>query len=384
MIRVKKEKKQNKQPIVCIETQMQQLSDMKYWNSLLHWKENLFMPPEISLIICFRNEAAKLPALLQALLCQTFTSFELILVDDFSEDESAETAASILQNSNISTAFISLKQHLGEDFKNTSNKKRGIALALSMCRSNTVLLTDADCTMESRWIESMLTEYRKQQLALAFGPVCFSKGDNLFTRFQEIDLVAMMACTKWTIQHKIPMLGNAANMLFDKSIFLALNGYANNIHLPSGDDIFLLQQFMAAGKPVGFIASADSIVVTHPERTLLGFIQQRIRWAGKSSSYKNNTVKVALLGIYLLNLYVLLLFPLTLLFIVPVWLLLTTFMLKTIVDSFIIYPSLAFFKRKKLIWGMPIFECMHILYVVSIGFLSLKKSYIWKGRQIKQ
>jgi biofilm PGA synthesis N-glycosyltransferase PgaC len=190
------------------------------------------MPPEISLIICFRNEAAKLPALLQALLCQTFTSFELILVDDFSEDGSAETAASILQNSSISTAFINLKQHLGEDFRNTSNKKRGIALALSKCRSNTVLLTDADCTMESRWIESMLTEYRKQQLALAFGPVCFSKGDTLFTRFQEIDLVAMMACTKWTIQHKIPMLGNAANMLFDKSIFLAVEWICQQ-HSPS-------------------------------------------------------------------------------------------------------------------------------------------------------
>jgi glycosyltransferase involved in cell wall biosynthesis len=342
------------------------------------------MPPELSLIVCFRNEAANLPALFRALNNQTFKAFELILVDDFSEDESMATAKNELKQSTFPVLYIDLKQHLGEEFKNISNKKRAITLAIAESRTNTILLTDADCTMESKWIESMLTEFRKQQLALAFGPVRFSKGDSLFTRFQEIDFIAMMACTKLTIQHEIPMLGNAANMLFDKLTFLKLNGYSNNIQFPSGDDIFLLQQFIASSKSVGFIESADTIITTHPETSLSGFIQQRIRWAGKSTSYKNNTVKLALLGIYSFNLYILLLLPLTFLSIVPAWLFPITFAFKTIIDSMIIYPTITFFNRRKLIWGMPIFECMHILYVVSIGFLSLKKSYIWKGRQIKQ
>lgn len=356
---------------------------MKYWNSLLLLTEKFTMPPEISLIICFRNEATRIPALLQALLRQTYLSFELLVVDDFSEDGSAEIATSILKSSSISTVCIDLKEHLGEDFRNTSNKKRGIALALAMSRANTILLTDADCTMEPGWIERMLAGFRKQELALGFGPVRFTKGNSLLTSFQEIDLMAMMASTKWTIQHKIPMLGNAANMIFDKSTFLAVNGYANNIHLPSGDDIFLLQQFIAAGKSVGYIDDAACIVSTYPERTLSGFIQQRIRWAGKSTSYENSTVKLVLLLIYCFNLWVLLLLPLTIFDIVPFWLLPTTFTLKLLADASIIYPTLVFFNRSALLWGMPIFECMHILYVVSIGFLSLKKSYIWKGRQIK-
>ena len=117
-------------------------------------------------------------------------------------------------------------------------------MALAMSRANTILLTDADCTMEPGWIERMLAGFRKQELALGFGPVRFTRGNSLLTSFQEIDLMAMMASTKWTIQHKIPMLGNAANMIFDKSTFLAVNGYANNIHLPSGDDIFLLDVFL--------------------------------------------------------------------------------------------------------------------------------------------
>jgi glycosyltransferase involved in cell wall biosynthesis len=342
------------------------------------------MQPELSLIVCFRNEAANLPVLLQALHVQSFTPFELILVDDFSEDESETIAKNSLKESAFPTTYIDLKEHLGEEFRNTSNKKRGIALALSMSHSNAILLTDADCMMGPRWIETMFTEFLQRKLVLAFGPVCFSKGTSLFTSFQEIDLIAMMACTKWTIPHNIPMLGNAANMLFDKSTFLELNGYANNIHLPSGDDIFLLQQFMAANKPVGFIESKENIVYTNPESTLAGFIQQRIRWAGKSTAYKNNTVKLALLGIYTLNLLLVLLLPLMVLSIVSVWALPVLFSIKLLIDSLIIYPTLTFFNRKKLILGMPIFECMHILYVVSIGFLSLKKSYIWKGRQIKQ
>jgi glycosyltransferase involved in cell wall biosynthesis len=91
------------------------------------------MPPEISLIICFRNEAAKLPALLQALLCQTYPSFELILVDDFSEDGSAETAASILKTA-VFLLHYQPETTSGRGFQKHIQQKRGIALALSMCR----------------------------------------------------------------------------------------------------------------------------------------------------------------------------------------------------------------------------------------------------------
>ncbi len=342
------------------------------------------MQPELSLIVCYRNEAANLPSLLKTLRIQTYKAFELILVDDFSEDNGATIIKSLLKDKDLSATFIDLKKHLGEEFRNTSNKKRGISLALSKSQTNTILLTDADCIMGPKWIESMLYEFQIQKLALGFGPVCFSKGTSLFTSFQEIDLMAMMACTKWTIRHKIPMLGNAANMIFDKNAFIKLNGYADNIHLPSGDDIFLLQQFIAADQLVGFIETKDNIVLTNAEESMEGFVQQRIRWAGKSTAYKNNAVKLTLLGIYGLNLLLVMLLPLTVLSLVPVWTLPLLFSFKLLIDSLIIYPTLSFFNRKKLILGMPIFECIHILYVVSIGFLSLKKSYIWKGRQINQ
>jgi glycosyltransferase involved in cell wall biosynthesis len=347
-------------------------------------EEKKEVKPEISIIVCFRNEAAHIYALLQGLHCQTFQSFELLLVDDFSDDESASIATSFLKENKIQGTVIDLKEYLGEAFKHQSNKKNGIALAVSKCQANTILLTDGDCVHHPKWIETMLNDFREQQLKLGFGPVGFTKGKSLFTCFQEIDLMAMMACTKWSIRHKLPMLGNAANMLFDKATFHALNGYADNINTPSGDDIFLLQQFVSANKSVGFLENKNNIVYTHAETTLAGFIQQRIRWAGKSTSYKNNTVKLTLLTIYLLNLMVLLLAGLTFFSILPLWILATAFMVKMTIDSLIIFPSLAFFGRKSLILGMPVFECMHILYVVCIGFLSLKKSYIWKGRMIKQ
>ena len=48
------------------------------------------MKPEISIIVPIYNVEKYLPRCIESILAQTFTNFELILVNDGSEDDSGE------------------------------------------------------------------------------------------------------------------------------------------------------------------------------------------------------------------------------------------------------------------------------------------------------
>jgi glycosyltransferase involved in cell wall biosynthesis len=46
--------------------------------------------PQVSVVIAARNEAATLPTLLSGLLNQTYPHYEVIIVDDRSDDDTPE------------------------------------------------------------------------------------------------------------------------------------------------------------------------------------------------------------------------------------------------------------------------------------------------------
>lgn len=322
--------------------------------------------------------------LLFCLEAQTFQAFELILVDDFSTDNSKDIASDVLKNSTLNSQIMQLSKHLPEENEFLPNKKKGIALAIEYAKAEIILLTDADCVFDPHWIDSTLRFYNQNNIEMGSGPVVFHHCHTMLEKFQQIDLIAMMALTKWTIKYRIPVLSNGANMIFSKKAFFEVNGYEGNEIISSGDDVFLLQKFMQDGRKINFIEQVESIAYTKPAETFTLFFHQRIRWAGKSLSYKNRGIQVCLFSIYACNLGIITCLLLGILGFIPCWIFAVCFMLKLSIDFIIIYPQAMFFKKRKVLLGMPLWEIMHIVYVVTIGFLSLKKSYIWKERSIKR
>jgi cellulose synthase/poly-beta-1,6-N-acetylglucosamine synthase-like glycosyltransferase len=223
---------------------------------------------------------------------------------------------------------------------------------------------------------------RKSQYRCYLRPSNVLRHTFFFLKFILLDQMAMMALTKWTVEKRIPVLANGANLIFNKDTFLSITPYGQNQHIYSGDDVFLLQSFLSNRGRVIYLQDENSIVRTHSPASFSEFVHQRIRWASKSVTYKNGSLIVGLVCIYIFNLLLLLMAIATL------WLsslrfpLLILFIIKMALDTIIILPQAQFFKKKSYLWLMPLAECFHICYVVFFGLLSLSNTYTWKGRKV--
>jgi glycosyltransferase involved in cell wall biosynthesis len=336
---------------------------------------------KLTVVICARNESANLASLFKSLKDQDFQhNWEVVFIDDFSTDDTPAMLNAFCKD--FTNAQVVNLSDIASFSPYTPNKKQGIEWAVSIAKATWVVLTDADCTFGSGWLKRIHLEIEKANTDVICGPVMFYDTPSFFSKFILLDQMAMMALTKWTVEKRIPVLANGANLIFNKDTFLSITPYGQNQHIYSGDDVFLLQSFLSNRGRVIYLQDENSIVRTHSPASFSEFVHQRIRWASKSVTYKNGSLIVGLVCIYIFNLLLLLMAIATL------WLsslrfpLLILFIIKMALDTIIILPQAQFFKKKSYLWLMPLAECFHICYVVFFGLLSLSNTYTWKGRKV--
>ena len=250
-----------------------------FWENIpkpkIKTKEHLFF----SVIIPFRNESGNIEKLIQTLNNQDYPSdrFELIFVDDFSEDNTLQLLIPLLKENH---QIIELKNEQGFNY-NQSNKKGGINLAISKSLGSHIITLDADCFCKAKWLKTINKAIRITASRIMTGPVLIEHSKSLLGLFQSCDVLATMGVTGSGNQSKFCYLANGANLVFEKKLFHELDGYEGNKNIASGDDMFFFHKAVKAGMKTGFIKSGDAAVLTAPEKTFKAFRSQRIRWSSK-------------------------------------------------------------------------------------------------------
>ena len=124
--------------------------------------ENLQSPmseaPGVSVILAAHNESENLSQYLQALLTQDYPLYEVIVVDDGSEDETRAVVESyMVRDPRLHLTFVPYGARVA------STKKLALTLAAKAAQYDYLLLTDADCVPESnQWIRSMMAGFQDQ------------------------------------------------------------------------------------------------------------------------------------------------------------------------------------------------------------------------------
>lgn len=109
------------------------------------------MNPLVTVAMITRNMGNSLKPCLDALRQQTFQDFEVILVDDRSEDDTRKTVESL---GDPRFRYFRNDRRLG--YGGTRN------LSLKPARGKYVFFTDADCLPEKNWLEKGLVVYRSK------------------------------------------------------------------------------------------------------------------------------------------------------------------------------------------------------------------------------
>lgn len=325
----------------------------------------------ISVIIPARNEEKNIGNLLNCLVQQNYPTelFEIIVVDDHSEDETASVVKRFEK-----VRLIQLKED-----KINSYKKKAVETGIAAATGDLIVTTDADCTMGPNWLAAIIAFAEKNDARFVAAPVVFENDNNLLQIFQALDFMVLQGITGAAVYRKKLSMCNGANMAYTKEAFKTVEGYAGVDHIASGDDMLLMYKIQKKYPGhVGYLKSPEAIVTTKPAPTWKEFFNQRIRWASKAKNYDDKRMFWVLLLVYLFNLLI------PVLFITGYWLFAVLLLAgKTLVELLLVTELAVFFKKQGLVKYFIFLQPLHILYTITAGFFGQFGKYEWKGRRVK-
>ncbi|HPE82591.1 MAG TPA: glycosyltransferase [Aequorivita sp.] len=339
--------------------------------------ERIHPKTRFSIIIPFRNEAENLPDLLKTIAELNYPSelFEIIFVNDASIDTSEAFITAAIEKSTLSIKLIQNKR------VSNSPKKDAIQEAIKNSNFEWIVTTDADCELPQNWLKTLDGFIQKNNPAMVCGPVIYKSNGDFIENFQQLDGLSLQAVTIGSFGLNNPLLCNGANLTYQKNAFIKVNGFSGNDHIASGDDIFLLEKMKKAfPKQVNFLKSKDSIVSTKPQQTWKNIINQRIRWASKTSRQKNTASVLLGILVFLENFSVLII-PLFMVFDfenIPIYTSLLFF--KIITDYLVVRQTALFFDEKIVFWKFLWQPFVYTFIVLAVVFGSFGGNYSWKGR----
>ncbi|MBP5477639.1 MAG: glycosyltransferase [Paludibacteraceae bacterium] len=235
----------------------------------------------VSVIVAARNEAHNLRDYLHSLLEQDYPMFEIIVVDDGSEDNTRDILDEfMLHYPRLRRTFV--PQHA----RIISSKKLALTLGIKAARFDYLLFTDADCRPASKyWIWEMMNGFdRSAETDVVLGFGAYFKGKGMLNRLIRYDTLFNGLHYLGAARCHHPYMGVGRNLAYKKEWFLSHNGFSPYIGERAGDDDLIVNRY-AKGKTTATVTCPNSVTWSPSKRTWQEWWHQRRRHLSVSPHY---------------------------------------------------------------------------------------------------
>ena len=351
------------------------------WAKIKVFKVDANLPKtKVSIIIAARNEEDKIGLTLTDIVAQNYDKslVEVIVIDDHSTDNTSQIVLSFAKEG------VKLIK-LNEPGVLNSYKKKAIQTAIGTAKGDLIVTTDADCRMGKNWLKTIVNSYECHGYKMISSPVTYFEEKSFFEKIQTLEFSYLIGLGASTIGNQNPSTCNGANLAYERKAFFEVGGFAGIDDLASGDDELLLHKMAAFyGNKIGFLKNTDAVVYTHAKPNLKEFIQQRKRWASKSTKYKDKSIIILGVSIWLFNVSIIVNALLAIIFADNNFLLFLSIQLfsKIIFETIFLVQVTNFFNRMSLLILLPIVSLLHVIYIVYIGVAGNAGKYSWKDRMV--
>jgi len=234
----------------------------------------------VSVVITSRDDFYYLQKNLPAILDQDYPEYEVVVVNDHSDDETDDFLNQLSEkhphlkvvNMSYSVSFY-------------PGKKFPLSIGIKSAKNELLLLTDADCRVNSRnWIRNMQQGFDEQtQIILGYGPYEPQKGLlNSFIRYYSY--FTALQYLSFALA-KMPYMGVGRNLAYRKSLFYKNKGFISHYKVPSGDDDLFVNE-TATKNNVKICIHPDSFTYSTPKSTFGQWITQKRRHLSTGKLYK--------------------------------------------------------------------------------------------------
>jgi glycosyltransferase involved in cell wall biosynthesis len=243
----------------------------------------------VSVIICAKDEAKNLRDFLPSILSQEYLEYEVIVVNDCSEDDTQ----------NVLEEFQKKYKHLRistikKDPKFTHSKKFALFIGIKAAKYEWLLLTDADCYAESTgWLSAMQKNFTgKTDIVLGYGG--YQRGKGLLNKYIRYETTFIAMQYLGFALAGIPYMGVGRNLAYRKSLFFKNKGFSSHSNLISGDDDLFVNMLARKGNSKTEY-SIQSHIRSVPKTSFSEWIKQKKRHLSTGLHYKRRD-KVLLAG----------------------------------------------------------------------------------------
>jgi glycosyltransferase involved in cell wall biosynthesis len=194
------------------------------------------------------NEEKHIGKLLESLLAQTRMPDEIVLVDDGSQDSTAEVIERYAQ------------RHPVIRFIRNSNQGPATSrnIAWRAARSDVVIFTDGDCVPDPDWIEKLMECFEVESAVAAAGTYRTLNKDRVLARFVGHEIA-------WRYRNAPSEVDahGAYNLAVRKNVLEEMNGFEESYKVPSGEDWDLTYRISRKYK---ILYTPEAVVAhAHPE-----------------------------------------------------------------------------------------------------------------------
>src|SRR5512138_2598798 len=234
----------------------------------------------VSVIICARNEAENLKNFLPSVLKQDYPSYEVIVVNDCSEDASYDVLGKLLlqfPNLRVST--------INKDPKFSHNKKFAQFIGIKAASNEILIFTDADCEPASdKWLLNIASNFNNTtDIVIGYGGYLDKPG--LLNDYIRYDSMFIAMQYTGLALRGIPYMGVGRNLAYRRSLFFRNKGFRAHYNLISGDDDLFVNS--AASKTnTRLVLREGSHTRSLPSSSLSEFMKEKQRHFTTARFYK--------------------------------------------------------------------------------------------------
>lgn len=234
----------------------------------------------VSVVICARNEARALERLIPRLMEQDHKEFEVVVVNDRSDDDTWE----VLQWMKPDVPRLR-PVNIQADERFNYGKKIALGVGLRSAKHPQVLLTDADCMPAGPdWISTMAAGFHNgRKIVIGHSPYARAGGlTNVLERYDGI--VKTMQYMGFAMAGA-PYMGVGRNLGYSSELFFNAHGSRHHGHLMSGDDDLFINEVARAGN-TAVVADPRSFMATRPTPDLATWWRRKRRHYTTAAHYR--------------------------------------------------------------------------------------------------
>jgi cellulose synthase/poly-beta-1,6-N-acetylglucosamine synthase-like glycosyltransferase len=340
--------------------------------------------PSVSVVVPARNEADGIDACLESLRsCKYPTDrYEIIVVNDRSTDG---TAARVKQRqpaghaSSRPEVSVRLVEMDASKDRPGGHKPAVVARGVSAANGDVILTTDADCTVPSGWVRSMVKRCTPETPFVA-GPVQYTHDNRFLPRLQALELMGLVAYGAGTLGLGLPTFCNSANVAYRREVIDA------RTEAPDGaaqDEMLLQHVAYETDRQVSFNSDPDACVRTEPAPSFSEYLKQQARWAHMGLRYPFALPRALVVGLW--SAHAVLLVAAVVALFIPTWRqpTLVAFLGKMGADALLAVPATRHFGQGNLSRSAVPTELLLLVAVPIVGLLGSFGAVEWKGRELK-